>query len=201
MSNNLLLFNKPFNVVSQFSEMESKSTLKDYINLPGYYPAGRLDQDSEGLLALTNDGALQARISHPKYKLPKTYWVQVEGIITEDALARLASGVELNDGKTKPALVNAINEPDFPARNPPVRIRVNIPTSWVEITIKEGRNRQVRRMTANVGFPTLRLIRAKIGDWELGEVKPGEYQLHQVNLPEPKIKKSKITNRRVKRVR
>ena len=201
MSDNLLLFNKPFNVVSQFSEMESKSTLKDFISLPGYYPAGRLDQDSEGLLALTNDGALQARISHPKYKLSKTYWVQVEGIITEDALARLASGVELNDGKTKPALVNAISEPNFPARNPPVRMRINIPTSWVEIAIKEGRNRQVRRMTANVGFPTLRLIRAKIGEWGLGELKPGEYQLHQVNLPEPKVNKSKIRNRRVKGVR
>jgi 23S rRNA pseudouridine2457 synthase len=201
MSNNLLLFNKPYNVVSQFSEMDSKSTLKDYINLPGYYPAGRLDQDSEGLLALTNDGALQARISHPKHKLPKTYWVQVEGIITADAIARLASGVELNDGKTKPALVNALKEPDFPARNPPVRVRANIPTSWVEITIKEGRNRQVRRMTANVGFPTLRLIRAKIGEWDLAELKPGEYQLQQVNLPEPKINKSKIRNRRVKRVR
>lgn len=201
MSNNLLLFNKPYNVVSQFSALDSKSTLKDYINLPNYYPAGRLDQDSEGLLALTNDGALQARISHPKYKLPKTYWVQVEGIITEDAIANLASGVELNDGKTKPALVNYLDEPDFPARNPPVRIRVNIPTSWVEITIKEGRNRQVRRMTANVGFPTLRLIRAKIGHWNLGDLKPGEYQLQQVNLPETKVNKNKIKNQRVKRAR
>jgi len=183
MPPNLLLFNKPYLVVSQFSALDSKRTLKDFIDLPEYYPAGRLDHDSEGLLALTNDGGLQARISNPQFKLPKTYWVQVEGEITLAALSLLARGVELKDGKTKPARVKKIEAPDFPPRTPPIRDRANICTSWLEITIREGRNRQVRRMTASVGFPTLRLIRAGIGDWTLGELKPGEYRLVSVNLP------------------
>ena len=185
MQPNLLLFNKPFQVVSQFSALDSKKTLKDYIDLANYYPAGRLDHDSEGLLALTNDGMLQARISHPQFKLPKTYWVQVEGEISATSVALLAKGVALKDGLTKPAKVKRIVEPKLAARVPPIRERANIPTSWIELTIKEGRNRQVRRMTANVGFPTLRLIRVSIGDWDLGELKPGEYRLLSVNLPAP----------------
>jgi len=184
MPNNLLLFNKPYNVVSQFSELANKPTLKAYINLPGYYPAGRLDQDSEGLLVLTNDGKLQARISHPRYKLPKTYQVQVEGNITDAAIAQLAAGVKLNDGKTRPALVQHIEAPQLPARIPPIRHRPTIPTSWIQITIKEGRNRQVRRMTANVGYPTLRLIRVSVGDWQLGDLRPGEFTLINVHLPD-----------------
>ncbi len=186
MQSNLLLFNKPYLVVSQFSPLDSKQTLKDFIDLDGFYPAGRLDHDSEGLLALTNNGALQMRISDPKFKLPKTYWVQVEGNITPAALSLLANGVMLNDGPTKPAKVEKIQAPDFPSRSPPIRVRANIPTSWIAITINEGRNRQVRRMTANVGFPTLRLIRASIGDWRLGELAPGEYRLINVNLPKTK---------------
>jgi 23S rRNA pseudouridine2457 synthase len=149
--------------------------LADYLSLPGVYPAGRLDYDSEGLLVLTDDGLLQHKISDPHFKLPKTYWVQVEGIPTAKALNQLRRGVELKDGLTKPARVSLMHEPTIWPRTPPIRHRLNVPTAWLEITITEGRNRQVRRMTAAVGYPTLRLIRYSIGDWQLGSLQPGEW--------------------------
>lgn len=175
----LILFNKPFNTLCQFTGEKNDSTLADYIKIKNIYPAGRLDKDSEGLLLLTNDGQLQHKISHPKFKLPKTYWAQVEGQITADALSQLESGVLLKDGKTKPAKAKII-EPskiDNPLwqRVPPIRERKNIPTSWLQLTIKEGKNRQVRRMTAAVGFPTLRLIRMAIGEWKLDSLQPGQF--------------------------
>ena len=174
----LVLFHKPFDVLSQFTDSTGRATLKDYIDLPGVYPAGRLDRDSEGLLLLTDNGALQARISSPRFKLPKTYWVQVEGEINEPAMARLRRGIVLKDGPTRPAQARCIRQPKtlWP-RDPPIRYRKTIPTSWLELTIKEGRNRQIRRMTAAVGFPTLRLIRARIGDWALDGLAPGEWRL------------------------
>lgn len=174
----LVLFNKPFNVLSQFRPSGNHVTLQYYLKLPGYHPAGRLDRDSEGLLLLTNDGALQHRIAHPDHKSPKSYWVQVEGEITETALARLRKGVLLKDGKTAPADARLIKEPaGLWARDPPIRVRQQIPTCWIELTITEGRNRQVRRMTAAVGFPTLRLIRHHIGHYELGSLQPGEFRI------------------------
>lgn len=171
----LILFNKPFNVLSQFTDhksSEQRSTLADYIQEKGFYPAGRLDKDSEGLLLLTNDGLLQKRISDPQHKMPKTYWVQVEGEISEQALQSLAKGVMLKDGLTKPALAEAMAEPEVWKRLPPIRERKQIPVSWLKLTITEGKNRQVRRMTASVGFPTLRLIRAAIGQWSLDNLPP-----------------------------
>jgi 23S rRNA pseudouridine2457 synthase len=170
------LFNKPFRVMSQFRESGSRITLSKYFNDPDLRVAGRLDYDSEGLLLLTDDGQLVQKITNPGYKLPKTYWAQVEGELTEEALERLRAGVVLNDGKTRPAKANLIAEPDslWP-RDPPIRYRASIPASWLELTITEGRNRQVRRMTAAVDFPTLRLIRARVGDWSLGELAPGEF--------------------------
>jgi 23S rRNA pseudouridine2457 synthase len=171
----ILLFNKPYGVICQFSRDGMHSTLADYISVPDFYPAGRLDTDSEGLLLLTDDGILQHRITDPKYKQPKTYWVQVEGIPNQLALEMLQSGVELKDGLTLPAKASLITEPEnlWP-RNPPVRERKAIPTSWVELTISEGKNRQVRRMTAAVGHPTLRLIRSAIGEWSLSGLQVGE---------------------------
>lgn len=172
----ILLFNKPFGVICQFSRDGMHPTLADYIAQPGFYPAGRLDTDSEGLLLLTDDGKLQHRITDPRHKLPKTYWVQVEGIPDKAALDKLRRGVELNDGMTLPAEAGAMAEPaHLWPRDPPVRFRKHIPTSWISITLREGRNRQVRRMTAAVGFPTLRLIRHAIGDWSLDGVAPGKW--------------------------
>ncbi len=177
----IILFNKPFRVLSQFTGTSDKTTLSSFIDIPRVYPAGRLDYDSEGLMILTDDGAWQHRISHPRHKLEKTYWVQVEGVINDSAIAQLRQGVELKDGMTKPAIANRIPEPELWQRDPPVRYRANIPTSWLELTISEGRNRQVRRMTAAVEFPTLRLVRQAIGDWQLNELQPGEYRQLQVD--------------------
>jgi len=176
-----ILFNKPFGVLSQFTdkgtEGSPRPTLSAFIDVPGVYPAGRLDRDSEGLMVLTSDGALQAKIAHPKYKAPKTYWVQVEGQITPEAISALTLGVTLKDGRTHPAKARAIPEPDMLwKRDPPIRVRKSVPDSWLALTLTEGRNRQVRRMTAHVGFPTLRLIRAQIGDWRLDGLEPGQWR-------------------------
>lgn len=170
----IILLNKPFQVLSQFRDSEGRATLSDFVSDSGVYPAGRLDYDSEGLMVLTDDGQLQHQISHPRSKLPKTYWVQVEGLITDEALKQLANGLELKDGPTRPCTARRIDEPELWPRDPPVRFRRDIPTSWLAITLKEGRNRQVRRMTAAVGFPTLRLIRVQIGSWRLDGLAPGE---------------------------
>ncbi|MBD2840822.1 pseudouridine synthase [Erythrobacter rubeus] len=174
----LLLFNKPFGVLSQFTDRRSptkRQTLSDFIKVPGVYPAGRLDRDSEGLLLLCDDGKLQARIADPRFKLPKTYLVQVEGEPGEAALDRLRSGVRLKDGITRPAEVQRIEEPALWPRDPPIRVRKSVPDSWIELTLREGKNRQVRRMTAAIGFPTLRLVRWSIGEWELGGIAPGTW--------------------------
>ncbi len=179
----LILFNKPFQVLSSFTDREGRSTLADYISISAVYPAGRLDWDSEGLLLLTDDGALQARISSPKFHLPKTYLVQVEGIAGDDSLQQLCRGVELNDGMTLPATAVRIAPPPLWPRVPPVRQRQSIPTSWLKLTIREGRNRQVRRMTAAVGLPTLRLVRWAIGDWEIGDLQPGQWREISVHAP------------------
>lgn len=172
----VILFNKPFRVLSQFRETGSKATLSSFFNDPELRIAGRLDFDSEGLLILTDDGKLLQKITHPRFKMRKTYWAQVEGEPTREAIGHLRTGVELKDGRTLPAAAKLIEEPDnlWP-RDPPIRYRGSIPTSWLEITISEGRNRQLRRMTAAVGFPTLRLIRSRVGEWELGGLRPGEY--------------------------
>lgn len=173
----LIAFNKPYRVLCQFKDKDGRKTLGDYLSIPDVYPAGRLDYDSEGLLLLTNDGALQAKITHPKFKLPKTYWVQVEGVATDRQIAQLQSGVVLKDGLTRPAIVRRLSdEPPLWQRTPPIRYRANIPTSWLEITITEGRNRQVRRMTASVDLPTLRLIRVQIGQWRLGRLQTGSWK-------------------------
>ncbi len=173
----ILLFNKPYGVICQFSRDGMHPTLADYIPVAEVYPAGRLDTDSEGLLLLTDDGKLQHRITDPLHKLPKTYWVQVEGVPDAAALARLRLGVKLADFTTQPAEARMMDEPaSLWARNPPIRTRKTIPASWLEITIREGKNRQVRRMTAAVGLPTLRLIRYRIGDWTLDGLAPGEWR-------------------------
>ncbi|MEI8608032.1 pseudouridine synthase [Enterovibrio sp. Hal110] len=178
----IILFNKPFNTLTQFTGEPGDSTLADFIPVKDVYAAGRLDKDSEGLLVLTNDGILQARLTQPKSKSPKTYWVQVEGIPSEDSLNRLRDGVELNDGWTLPAGIELMQEPTIWDRNPPIRHRPSIPTSWIAITLEEGRNRQVRRMTAAVGHPTLRLIRHRMGEWTVDDMQPGEWK--EVSLPQ-----------------
>jgi 23S rRNA pseudouridine2457 synthase len=192
----LILFNKPFRVLCQFTDEKGgtngnpRATLADWLTIPAIYPAGRLDYDSEGLLLLTDNGQLQHRIASPRLKMPKTYWVQVEGEINESALTKLREGVELKDGKTRPADVATMTPPEIWPRNPPVRYRESIPTSWVRITITEGKNRQVRRMTAAVGFPTLRLVRYGIGDWTLDGLTPGEYRAISVHAPAPPPEKA-----------
>jgi 23S rRNA pseudouridine2457 synthase len=183
---NLLIFNKPYGVLSQFLDHDGHPGLKRYITCENVYPMGRLDRDSEGLLLLSDDGQLQARVADPKFKMPKTYLVQVDGDITSDALVELAVGVMLKDGMTKPAKVKKISPPPLWSRNPPIRERQTKPTSWIELQITEGRNRQVRRMSAAVGFPTLRLVRSAIGPWSLGTLQPGEYQKENVPLPQTK---------------
>jgi 23S rRNA pseudouridine2457 synthase len=175
----LIRFNKPFGVLSQFTDKGSetaRATLSDHVDVPGVYPAGRLDRDSEGLLLLTDDGRLQARIADPRFKLPKTYLVQVEGVADAAALVALRRGVMLNDGPTRPALAEAIDAPALWPRDPPVRFRKSVPDCWLRVTISEGRNRQVRRMTAAVGYPTLRLVRWGIGEWSLDGLASGVWE-------------------------
>ena len=171
----IILFNKPFNVLCQFTDKEGRKTLSDFITIKNVYAAGRLDFDSEGLVILTDDGKLQNLISDPKHKLEKTYWVQVEGLPNEESLNKLRKGILLKDGLTKPAKAKLIDRPKITERNPPIRERKNIPTSWIELKISEGKNRQVRRMTAAVGHPTLRLIRYSIGNWTIENLNQGNY--------------------------
>lgn len=173
----LILFNKPFNVLCQFTDTVGRKTLSNFIKVKNVYAAGRLDYDSEGLVLLTDDGKLQHLISDPKNKIPKTYQVQVDGIPEQSALNKLRKGIMLKDGITKPAKANLMDEAEIWERNPPIRKRKNIPTSWIELTINEGRNRQVRRMTAAIGHPTLRLIRYSIGKWNIDELKIGKYRI------------------------
>ncbi len=180
----VILFNKPFNVLSQFTDRSTggstRRTLSEFIDVPGVYPAGRLDFDSEGLLVLTDDGRLQARIADPHFKMPKTYLVQIEGDIADGALDQLRHGVELKDGPTRPAEATRVADPQLWPRDPPIRVRKNVPDCWIKIAIREGRNRQVRRMTAAVGHPTLRLVRWTIGPWAIDGMQPGDWQFSPV---------------------
>jgi 23S rRNA pseudouridine2457 synthase len=192
----LILFNKPCGVLSQFTDQDGRQTLADFIDLKGIYPAGRLDQDSEGLLLLTDDGQLQHQLANPRQKTWKRYWVQVENIPDRAGLERLRSGLILKDGPTLPAKARLIDEPKLWPRNPPIRHRANIPTQWLEICIREGRNRQVRRMTAAIGAPTLRLVRASIGNWELGTLQPGQWQQREIPTNQPKNRRPPHPRRR-----
>jgi len=173
----IILFNKPYNVLTQFTDKQDRQTLKDYIDIPGVYPAGRLDRDSEGLLMLTDSNALKHKITDPQHKVSKVYWAQVEGAPSDAQLQPLREGVELNDGLTKPAKARLLDEPtQLWPRTPPIRQRKHIPASWIELTISEGRNRQVRRMCAAIKFPVLRLIRYRIGSWTLDGIEPGTFR-------------------------
>src|SRR5262245_16762756 len=172
----IILFNKPYGVLTQFTDKDLRITLASYIPIPNVYPAGRLDKDSEGLLLLTDDMAFRHSIMHPKFKLEKSYWVQVEGVPDQVALSKLRTGVLLKDGRTKPAKVKIIAEPAIWNRQPPIRFRAAIPTTWLEMSITEGKNRQIRRMTAATGYPTLRLIRFAIGQWQLQDLQPGQWR-------------------------
>ncbi|MDA7963272.1 pseudouridine synthase [Ruegeria sp.] len=195
-------FNKPFDVLPQFTDRANadspRRTLSDFIDLPRVYPAGRLDRDSEGLMLLTDNGKLQAQISDPKHKMAKTYWVQIEGIPDAAALQALRDGVELKDGLTRPAKARLMEAPEalWP-RTPPIRERKSVPDSWVELTLREGRNRQVRRMTAAVGHPTLRLIRVRIGDWTLDGLEPGKWD--SLPMPTLKVEQTRKRDRRPRR--
>lgn len=182
----LIILNKPFHVLCQFTDKGGRQTLADFVSVPNVYPAGRLDYDSEGLLALTDDGQLQARIAEPRKKIPKTYLVQVEGTPSPESLKQLQQGVVLKDGKTQPCGARIIPPPTVWERHPPVRQRNNDELSWLEITLYEGKNRQVRRMTAHIGHPTLRLIRTAIGPWKLHDLQPGDFRQEHVHLPAEK---------------
>jgi 23S rRNA pseudouridine2457 synthase len=182
----IILLNKPFNVLCQFTDGDGRATLADYLKIPNVYAAGRLDYDSEGLVLLTDSGPVQHRIADPRAKLPKTYWVQVEGVPTSEAIRQLSAGVELRDGMTKPARIDLMEAPEVWPRTPPIRERRLIPTSWLAITLTEGKNRQVRRMTAAVGLPTLRLIRHSIGPWQLESLAPGQWR--EASVPEAWLK-------------
>jgi 23S rRNA pseudouridine2457 synthase len=196
----LILFNKPFGVLTQFSASEGRPTLADYIPFPGVYAAGRLDADSEGLVVLTGDGGLQARIADPRHKLSKVYRVQVEGVPTDAALRQLEQGVDLVDFRTRPCQVSRISEPaGLWARTPPVRYRAAIPTSWLEIVLREGKNRQVRRMTARVGFPTLRLIRWAVGYWTLEGLAPGKWR--ELEISGQPDRKRRVIGRNASKIR
>ncbi|MES9970961.1 MAG: pseudouridine synthase [Candidatus Thiodiazotropha sp.] len=188
----LILFNKPYGVLTQFSDAEGRETLADYITVKGVYAAGRLDRDSEGLLLLTDDGRLQNRLTAPGRKRWKRYWVQVEGVADNAAIAQLQQGIDLKDGPTLPAKVRRIDEPKLWPRDPPIRQRASIPTSWLEIQLCEGRNRQIRRMTAAVGYPTLRLVRAAVDRWRLKNLQPGEW----VIISDVKEKTDQVRKRR-----
>jgi 23S rRNA pseudouridine2457 synthase len=195
----LILFNKPYGVLSQFTDAEGRATLADHITLKGVYPAGRLDRDSEGLLLLTDDGALAHQLTHPKKETWKTYWVQLEGDPSEDDLQPLRDGITLKDGPTRPAKARLIDTPQLWERDPPVRFRKSVPDRWVEIRIQEGRNRQVRRMTAAIGFPTLRLVRVAVGDWHLGDLPPGQFKVVELATSKRSAAKASPPRRRRRR--
>lgn len=179
----LILLNKPFQVLCQFTDPQGRPTLADFVDVPGVYAAGRLDYDSEGLMVLTDSGPLQRRIADPRHQLPKVYWAQVEGEPAEEAISRLASGLVLKDGPTLPAEVRRLPEPALWPRQPPIRERRHIPTTWLELVLREGRNRQVRRMTAAVGCPTLRLVRVAVGPWSIEGLAPGQWREVEATLP------------------